>query len=276
MAFTSKLYKDEIIIDADKIFQHGDPEAFKETATPEGLSTGYALERRRTLFGAMENAPAFGLPTIPKSEWQARIEEGEALGSFISQRMIKAKIPCKDQQQTNFCWIFSTVSAYECRRMLQGETYINFSPASCGSLITNGRNIGGWCEQAINGIHKYGLAPSDMYSSTETRKRHSSDLLRKMKTFDVPDFCELAPRNLNDLITAGLSYVPLAVGLNWWGHAILFCEPVWLDGTVAYRFRNSWGSSYGSNGFSILQGSKMLPDDAIGVLSVSPADRGDM
>lgn len=276
MSGSSKLYPGEIVIDADKIWQHGDPESFVETMTPIGMSTGLSLERRRTPFGAMEKAPAFSLPQIPSSEYQARIKEMEELGSSISQRMVRAGIPSKDQQSTNFCWIFSTVSAYECRRMLQGETYINFSPASCGGILTNGRNVGGWCEQAIKGIDQYGLAPDSMWDSTQISGRRSADLLKKMKTFDVPSFAEVTPNSLPDLMTAGLSYTPLAVGLNWWGHAILFCEPVWLDGAVAYRFRNSWGASYGSNGFGILQGRKMIPDDCVAVLSVSPADVGDM
>lgn len=618
MSGSSKLYPGEVVIDTDKIWQHGDPESFKETATPDGMSTGYALERRRTPFGAIEKAPAFSLPQIPSSEYQARIKEMEELGSSISQRMIRAGIPSKDQQQTNFChvegtevltekgwvdfsnyngtdllatmnpvtqmmeyqapiknhvfdhdseiiysthkrvefgvtpnhrmlvrkwdeskrklsddftfttadkmgwycglphapkgfigtdyvelaiegdrsydgddfiamislivsdgwaggvektknavsfacfadhryemvkalayrvgfkeqpgrkgvytrwdagalaewirkncyhssslgatskkipdfikwassrqikhfltmygdqnhkkdnghyfstskrliddlqelclrvgkrgfiyttepkdslvestgqiihanhkmyhlnvavgeqlsidkkeniekehykgpvycatvpnstlitrrkggllisgncWMFSTTSAYEARRMLQGETYINFSPASCGGILTNGRNVGGWCEQAIKGIDEYGLAPDSMWNSTQISGRRPADLLKKMKTFDVPSFAEVTPNSLPDLMTAGLSYTPLAVGLSWWSHAILFCEPVWLDGAVAYRFRNSWGASYGSNGFSILQGRKMIPDDCIAVLSVSPADVGDM
>jgi hypothetical protein len=56
------------------------------------------------------------------------------------------------------------------------------------------------------------------------------------------------------------------VGLNWWRHEVLYVDPLWVNGRAAVRIRNSWGMNWpnaGAAGYSVLQDSKMLPDDAV-------------
>ena len=65
------------------------------------------------------------------------------------------------------------------------------------------------------------------------------------------------------LISCLLRRIPVAVGYDWWGHEVTAVDAIWLDGTVAIRIRNSWGMSWGNKGFSVLQGNKMIPADAV-------------
>jgi hypothetical protein len=58
--------------------------------------------------------------------------------------------------------------------------------------------------------------------------------------------------------------IPVAVGYNWWSHEVCAVDPVRVSaGNYGIRIRNSWGSSYGEDGFATLAGSKAIPDDAV-------------
>jgi len=82
-------------------------------------------------------------------------------------------------------------------------------------------------------------------------------------SYRITEWMELRPRNLEEHISLLLRNIPVAVGLNYWSHEVSDHDAVWLDGTVAVRFRNSWDMDWGDKGFAIRQGSKMYADDAV-------------
>ena len=62
-----------------------------------------------------------------------------------------------------------------------------------------------------------------------------------------------------------LSNIPCAVDFNWWGHSVMACDLVEVSSnSFGIRIRNSWTDSWGDKGFSVLQGSKAIPDNAVG------------
>jgi hypothetical protein len=56
--------------------------------------------------------------------------------------------------------------------------------------------------------------------------------------------------------------VPVTAGYNWWGHQITLLDALWIDGGPAVGFDNSWGPTWDVDGYAVLQGQRMYPDDA--------------
>ena len=258
MGFTSQLYPGELVIEGTT------PETV--TNAPAGFSTGLKLGMRTTPYGQMYGTEAFpqGL-VIPRSEWQARIQEMEERKSRISDISLQAGLPCKDQNGTNYCWINAPTHCVEILRVMQNQPMVILSPASAGAQIKQGQNVGGWGEEGLRWIVDHGLAPVAQWPANQISNWQS--LAQQTKTisldYRVTEWWELQPRNLDQLISCLLLRIPVAVGYNWWSHEVTACDPVWLNGQAAIRIRNSWSMTWGEQGFSVLTGSRALPDDAV-------------
>lgn len=252
----SVLYPNERIID-DSI-----PDA---QLTPAGFSTGYRGMFRSSQ-SAADTADAFPSELVyPESEWQARAQELESQKSRLSDIAVAAGVPVLDQQSTNYCWCFGPVGALMFVRAVMGQPMVALSPASVGGPITNFRNVGGWGEDALQWMAEHGVVPSAPWPATAIDKRYWTQANQALaKDYRVTEWWRLQPRNLGQLVSCLLRRIPVAVGYNWWGHEVLACDVVYTNGKIGIRIRNSWGDVPGyPNGFAILQGNKMLPDDAV-------------
>ncbi len=251
---SSVLFKDELIIN----------DAY-EVETPPMQSTGLKLALRTTAFGAIPSAPPFpSSMIIPKNDRQGWIEDAEKNKSRTSDVIIASGLPCKDQGQTNYCWINAPTHCVEITRVLQNQPMVILSPASAGGPIKQFRNVGGWGEEGLEWIVQHGLVPVDHWPANSIDSRLYTEANKQLALdYRVTEWWELQPRNMDELISCLLHRIPVAVGYNWWGHEVTAIDCVWLDGEIAIRIRNSWGMSWGDKGFSILQGNKMIPDDAV-------------
>jgi len=259
---TSILLPGELILDDDT------PDVAH--AIPEGFGTGFM---GRGFEGYGDTAADFPPELlIPRSEWQARITEKEANGTQLSTLMIAAGLPCKNQQSTNYCWANAPTHCLEIIRVLQNEPMIILSPASVGGPSTNFRNVGGWGKTALQQIITDGAVPVDQWPANAIDKKYLTEANKTLALqYRVVDWINCIPRNLDQLISLLLRGIPVAIGLNWWGHEVTAYDALWLNGTIAVRFRNSWGMDWGHLGFATLQGQKMYPDDAVAPVSALAA-----
>ena len=252
MAFTSQLYPNEIIIDDatgtdvthDSKFGRGLIEAVGYRGTPA------------------EPFPAELL--IPRSEWEARIKEQEERKTRLSDLVNLAGLPCKNQESTSFCWINAPTHCTEIVRVKQNQPMVILSPASAGAQITNYRNVGGWGREGLEWIVNYGVCPVANWPANALDRKYATPENKEIaKFYQVTEWWDLEPGNLDQQISCLLLGLPIAVGQNYWSHEITQYEAIWLNGTVAIRGRNSWGMSWGDKGYFIQQGSKMRADDAV-------------
>ncbi len=233
--------------------------------TPEGLTSGLMPEFRGV--GKMPSSAPFPKELlIPRNEWEARIKEMEERKSRVSDLSRQAGQICKNQGQTNYCWINCVVYALETQRVIQNQGLVSLSPASGGAIIKNFQNVGGWPDEALEFISTVGVVPTSMWpdnSINRAFKTVMSDAVRKK--YRVPLWWELPKLNLEYLMSALLHRIPVAVGYLWWGHAVCGIDPVWTNGQPGVRIRNSWGMDWGFEGYSVLQGQRALPDCAVSV-----------
>lgn len=209
---------------------------------------------------------------IPRHEWQGKIEELEQSNSQISDLIRYEKMPTLNQGSTNYCWANAPVACMQIRRLQQNQPTVRLSPASVAAPIKRFRNVGGWGSDAIKYIQRSGIAPVDKWPANAIDRRFQTQATQQTALrYRVREWVECRPRNLDQAVSLLLRGIPLAGGFNWWRHEVTLCDAIWLDGEVAIRIWNSWGSRWGQNGFGILRGSKMLADDLIGLYSARAA-----
>jgi hypothetical protein len=213
-----------------------------------------------------------------------------------------------DQNGTNYCWINAPVHCVEVIRTVAGQQLVRLSPASCGGPIKNYRNVGGWGTEGLKYIVSTGCVPQSMWPPNAISRSYDNAETREVrKQYKVTEWWDLRARNINHLMSCLLQRIPVAVGYNWWSHEVTAMDgvvvradptpvaallhematvgrpeyscmsPSELDSlaelaaTYGIRIDNSWGQGWSDRGRGILNGSKMLPDDAVAPRVATPS-----
>lgn len=258
MGFTSQLYPNEIILDdstSEGRLEDMSAPFSRGLELPIGRGEGYAYE------GAADPFPNALL--IPESEWEPRIKEMEETKSRLSDLIIQASLPPKDQDGIPYCWIHGPTGCIEALRVVQNQPMVPLSATSAGCIIKGFRAQGGWGKEGLQFIANRGLVPQAQWPENQLKRQYDTpDNWKLAENYRTTEWWELKPRNFAQHISLLLRRIPTAVGLNYWAHEVYDCDPVVLDGEVCVRFRNSWGM-WGDNGFSIRRGSKKYADDIV-------------
>lgn len=218
---------------------------------------------------------------IPREEWNERIEEMERKKMRLPDLVDDLKARGKwngprvlNQQRTNYCWIHSPVHAVMLTRAKQGERYVPLSPASVGAKIKNFRNVGGWGSEGLKYIRDHGIVPQELWPANAIDRRYdNAESDESRKHFKCDEWWLLRPRNLDQLMSCLMQNIPVCIGLNWWRHEVTAVAAV-RTGESSYGILvdNSWSETWGDKGRGLLQGSKMLPDDAVAPRSVTASE----
>lgn len=260
---SSVMYPGEIVMD-DSTHENG-PEV------PSGMSTGF-----RGMFRSQQSADELTVPfpqelMIPRSEWQGIIEEQQTRKTRVSDVVNLAGLPCKDQANTNFCWANAPTHLLEIALVRQNQLMTILSPASVACPVNGFKNQGGWGEDALRQLITAGAVPVEKWPANAISKSYYTEANKQIAlNYVVPGWYNLRPKTLDEHISCLLRGIPVAVGLDYWGHEVSDYEAVWVNGAIGVRFRNSWGMNWpnqGAGGYSIRQGSKLIASDAVAILS---------
>lgn len=265
----SQLYANELIIDDSYEVKHRD--------SLMGMSRGYDPDSvDKAIYGMM--APPSEIALIPRSEWSARIKEKERTKSNLSDLLLGAGIPSTDQNGHGYCWAYSTGGCVQAIRAFNNQPYIPLNPHSVAATIKKGADQGGWCGLSARFLMEHGIAP--MGTGEHEWPEHSRDYKRfeaacreRMEQFKVSEgWIDLGLSDYDqemsfDMVASCLlANTPCALDFNWWGHSVMGCDLVEVSSNAfGIRIRNSWTDSWGAKGFSVLTGSKSIPNNAVGL-----------
>lgn len=215
-------------------------------------------------FGRVDYAKPFALPVIPRSEWPERIKDIEKQKARLSDLIRAAKLPCLDQQQTNYCWMNGVIHAVIFARLVAGLPFVALSSASVAAKIKNYQNVGGWGGEAIEGIRKYGIVPEELWPNAAIERRFDTAEAREAaKLYNIVEFEEIRPQSFDEVMTCLLLGFPVPIGHSWWGHLVCHCDPIMRGrGEFGTRFRNSWGIDWEDEGFGLCDEEHATPDEA--------------
>lgn len=228
-------------------------------------------------------ASADMIPLIPKSEWDARIDELEREEATLDHVLLRARARGRftdlNQNPYNFCWCHSTVHAAQLAREVANQSPVALSAFGLCHLADADRaqqNRGGWCGLSAQAARTRGIPSQQVYPQGNIKRSISQEVLDDAKKYLVTeDFVDLQKpvwfQNLSFEAVAScqLTGRPGPVDFNWWSHSVCAIKLVRIEAnSYGLMILNSWGLNWGDHGRAILRGQRAIPDGAIAINTV--------
>jgi hypothetical protein len=269
------LYKGSIpVIDCDG-------ETDNNMLFPEGVTFGL-VPRDYNQFPEPMFAPPSDMEIIPESEWDARFDEQEELGSSLEHIYLSGPNGTPafrhlDQNGDGYCWIYSVGHSMMMDRLRRNLPTVRFNPHSAGAIIKRGRNEGGWCGEGAQFASEVGMAIEGNAQGqwplhSRNMRLDNARLRTEMAKYKIEeDWVDLTRQKYNrnltlsQVATCGFNNIPGPRDYNWWRHSVCGIRWVRIErGSWGQLILNSW-SRWGRHGLGVLRGKKAIPNGALGV-----------
>lgn len=201
-----------------------------------------------TPHGSLTYAAPFSLPTIPRSEWAKRIAAMERTKTRLSDIWDKSGIGVLNQGSVGYCHAFSCVMGVMLTRAAMKLPYEELSASSVAGPITGFRNAGAYIHDDLERSVKYGFATTKTYPMLTTENRWTEAAAADAAMHKVTEWWDGENRNFDQVMTCLLLRIPVCVGLNWWGHAVTYVDPIFANGKFGVDGINSWSTNWSYGG----------------------------
>lgn len=249
------------------VIDHATPNDLIYAPVIDGQVKAHGLVKRDySIYPKQMFAPPTDIPLIPRSEWDARIDEQEERQSSLEHIRLAGMngqmIPSLDQNGQGFCWAYSTTMAVMLLRAMNNQPYIRLSAHAIGCKVKNFRDEGGWCGLSAKFQKEVGC-PSvqhwqekSMSRSNDKPETWANAALHKVTEDWVDLTRDVYDQNLtvDQLATCLLSNIPCAIDYDEWGHSI--CALRWSRierGSYGPKIINSWTDQWGDRGMGVIQ-----------------------
>lgn len=250
------------------VIDHATPSDVIYAPVIDGEPKGHGLVKRNyATYPVAMFAPPSEIPLIPRSEWDARIDEQEAKQSSLEHLRLSSgpgggHIPSLDQNGQGFCWAYSTTMCVMLLRAIMNQPYVRLSAHAVGCKVKNFRDEGGWCGLSAK-FHREVGCPSVSFWQEKSMSRAND----RPETWAnaaghkvVEDWVDAASpvydQNLtvDQLASLLLSNIPCAVDYDEWGHSICALRWVRIEaGSYGPKILNSWTDQWGDRGMAVIQ-----------------------
>jgi hypothetical protein len=189
--------------------------------------------------GSYPGIEAFDMPTIPRDEWAARIQEAEANKAQLSHVRRSSgpnggHIPALDQGSVGYCWNHSTTMAIMLNRARANQPYVRLSAFMIGCLVKNYRDEGGWGAASLAFATENGVPDVKFWPEKSMKRANDTPEMRANAKLHMPTeaWADLQAaeydRNLTEdqAMTVLLLHFPLVSDFNWWSHSVCVMDAV--------------------------------------------------
>lgn len=258
-----------LIIDESNWREHAGQNGVLDADNPNsgGERRLFGCKPRVSQPGSLKFAAPPTFQVYPRNELSSRIKDVAASGSTIRALSARVGIRSKNQASTNYCHANSPVLAIEILRAAAGEAHVELSAGSVGGPVTGYRNEGAVIEDDLLQIVEHGAASVEYVPANQiSRSGWKPGAEENAKLHKVTHWWDLGLKNDQMFLrcaTLVLQGIPVCVGYNWWAHAVTLTGLVEISsGKFGFEFRNSWGDSYGDDGYGVLAEGRGTPDSA--------------
>jgi C1A family cysteine protease len=239
-------------------------------------------------FGGMQrdyNSAPFGSASRPSKLFQYtfesdrgklrdRIQRADENKTTPDDWRMSLKVPVLDQDSWGYCWFYGCCGAMLNCYAMTGGVVPNLNPFPTAYRIKNGRNEGGWGEEALRGIEQYGVVEESLWPGHEAKMSNwdRQEVKANAILHKVTESLELPRRDILALVsvlTDPRNPRPVTVGYDWWGHLIYAVRAGWKDGKFLVKIVNSWKETWGEKGTAWLTESKAIASEQIAIQRVS-------
>lgn len=210
---------------------------------------------------------------LSEDEIVDRIRYKNAHKDWITDHCYNVGHECKNQGQSNYCWIHADVYAMECALIMEGFSPEKLSAFYPGSQIKHGANVGGSGTDGRAWLAEHGTCPEAMWPPQQFHGKVTPEITAASKLRKLGLRSECDARDKRQILSWAVKDRPVPVGVSAWSHEVTVVrgdfkgdekyENIFLIG------RNSWGMPWGLDGYFAFDGRFVNFDEAGAVLEVT-------
>lgn len=217
-----------------------------------------------------------------ENQWEDLIQFHEENNSSPDHHHIAAGCKILNQKRTNYCWIHGVVGAMQVAIAQSGEDPPHLAAAATGTLIKNGRNVGGWGAEAVSGLEKttgkgWGVPTVDVYPegvidlalAKSQKVRENAVRFNEFEFLKLPTERGVVPLEVvASVLLNEKDPMAFSTGFPWWGHLTFHSKFGRANAQWGCINPNSWGYNWGNKGKSFILFPKCCPAEGIAVRRV--------